>query len=209
MKRQRISNEKLDSIGTMLLEAGRLTPDDIDQIAARPGLFAGIRRGMEVEKVSSAITPTSSSWRCSVALVPAMASVVLGLAYFGLVPTQQSSFSEKEETKSPNRQDASIAATVSGDTGVRQRTIAKVAAPQLKRATERAQVARQESTGDFYALTYDNDLDADVRLIRAELPRSALIAMGLNLHLENGNDKVQTDLLVGADGVPRAIRIVK
>ena len=65
------------------------------------------------------------------------------------------------------------------------------------------------TTTRFYALTYDDDPDNDVRIIRVELPRSSLLAMGLGSHAENESEKVKADLLIGADGVTRAVRFAK
>jgi len=209
MKKQKISNEKLDSIGTMLIEAGRLTPDDIDRIAARPGLFACVHRGIELERRNGSSAASAWSWRSGLVLVPAAASVlVVAVTYFALTSVRQAPAPSMNLDLSRDHRE-SLNGFVTGDLAVKQPTLARRPARQIRRTVPQPQVERQEGTGDFYALTYDNDLDSDVRLIRAELPRSALVAMGLNLHLENGNEKVQTDLLVGADGVPRAIRIVK
>ena len=41
------------------------------------------------------------------------------------------------------------------------------------------------------------------------MPRSALFAMGVNIPLENDAEVVKADLLVGTDGVTRAIRVVE
>jgi hypothetical protein len=47
------------------------------------------------------------------------------------------------------------------------------------------------------------------RIIRVDLKRSSLFAMGVNLPLENDDEVVKADLLVGSDGVARAIRVIK
>ena len=50
----------------------------------------------------------------------------------------------------------------------------------------------------------------DGHVVRAEIPRSSLVAMGVvDLPIEGSNEKIKTDLLVGSDGVVRGIRIVK
>ena len=67
------------------------------------------------------------------------------------------------------------------------------------------------SAGEFYALTVTgNPVEAgeEIKIIRAELSRSSLFALGVNLPIENESEKIKTDLLVGADGVATAIRIV-
>lgn len=69
-----------------------------------------------------------------------------------------------------------------------------------------------EPEGEFYALAFAGkpfEGGEDLRIVRAELSRSSLFALGVNLPIENESDKIKTDLLVGADGVAKAIRFVK
>ncbi len=66
--------------------------------------------------------------------------------------------------------------------------------------------------GEFYALDYvgsPNETAEDLRIVRAEISRSELFALGVNLPIENESEKIKTDLLVGADGVARGIRFVE
>lgn len=69
-----------------------------------------------------------------------------------------------------------------------------------------------EPAGEFYALAYagnPGETGENLRLVRAELSRASLFALGVNLPIENESEKIKTDLLVGADGVAKAIRFVK
>jgi hypothetical protein len=75
----------------------------------------------------------------------------------------------------------------------------------------RFQPKQNESLGEFYALTFagnPGEAGQEMQIVRAELSRSSLFALGVNLPIENESPKIKTDLLVGADGVARAIRIV-
>ena len=68
-----------------------------------------------------------------------------------------------------------------------------------------------ETVKEFYPVTYTGDTGETVRggrVIRVDVPRSTLFAMGLNVPLENESPTVKADLLVGPDGVTRAIRLV-
>jgi hypothetical protein len=47
------------------------------------------------------------------------------------------------------------------------------------------------------------------QLVRVQLPRSALAPLGLPLNAERGNEPVQADVLLGNDGLARAIRFVR
>jgi hypothetical protein len=71
--------------------------------------------------------------------------------------------------------------------------------------------SEQQSGGDFYYLSTAYDQDEPYsggRVIRVDMPRSSLFALGVNVPLENGPDVVKADLLIGPDGTTRAIRVV-
>lgn len=69
----------------------------------------------------------------------------------------------------------------------------------------------KEVTSDFVALGYGNALDLQDggQLVRVELPRAALARFGLLLDMDRADERVKADVLVGADGLARAIRFVK
>lgn len=70
-----------------------------------------------------------------------------------------------------------------------------------------------EPNSEFFAVAVPGatplENDADLRIVRAELSPKMLFALGVDLPLENASEKIKTDLLVGADGVARAIRFVR
>ena len=69
-----------------------------------------------------------------------------------------------------------------------------------------------ENDGEFYELSVGSDPNGtfgDSRIVRVDIKRSSLLALGVNLPLENESETVRADLLVGPDGVTRAFRLVK
>ena len=48
----------------------------------------------------------------------------------------------------------------------------------------------------------------DVNLVRVELPRSAMIALGLEVSPERASELVEADVMLGPDGLARAVRFV-
>jgi hypothetical protein len=68
-----------------------------------------------------------------------------------------------------------------------------------------------EIVTDFLPLTYDAGTLAmeSGHVVRVELPRSALVSMGLPMNMERANEPVKADVLLGDDGVARAIRFVR
>jgi hypothetical protein len=68
----------------------------------------------------------------------------------------------------------------------------------------------EETTTEYLPLTYTSDqtaLQTGV-VVRVEIPRATLVSMGLPMNTDRGNTLVKADVVVGDDGVPRAIRLV-
>jgi hypothetical protein len=47
------------------------------------------------------------------------------------------------------------------------------------------------------------------QLVRVEIPRSALVSFGLPMNIERADERIKADVLIGNDGVARAIRFVR
>jgi hypothetical protein len=69
----------------------------------------------------------------------------------------------------------------------------------------------REITTDFVPVGYGSALDLQEggQLVRVELPRSALARFGLPMNMNRADEKITADVLVGADGLARAIRFVQ
>ncbi len=69
----------------------------------------------------------------------------------------------------------------------------------------------QELTTDFIPLNYDAAIAPPDRgrVVRVELPRSALAAFGLPVNIDRANERVKADVVLGEDGLARAIRFVR
>ena len=68
-----------------------------------------------------------------------------------------------------------------------------------------------EVVTQFFPLREGEDLTAleSVRLVRVELPGSALSEVGLPVDPELANEPVKADVMLGQDGLARAIRFVR
>ena len=67
-----------------------------------------------------------------------------------------------------------------------------------------------EYATDFFPLAYDDQNPMEKgELIRVRIPRYALIAFGLPVNIERADAPVEADLLVGEDGMARAMRFVR
>jgi hypothetical protein len=79
-------------------------------------------------------------------------------------------------------------------------------------STETAKANEPESMTDFIPLVGDATPATPLeggQLVRVQVPRAALASLGLPLNAERGNEPVKADVLVGYDGLARAIRLVR
>jgi hypothetical protein len=86
------------------------------------------------------------------------------------------------------------------------------AAPRTEaRGDEDAAASDYEITTDFLPLTPRGSLAQleGGHMVRVELPRSALSAFGLPVNLERAGERIKADVVVGNDGMARAIRFVR
>lgn len=83
----------------------------------------------------------------------------------------------------------------------------------VPRRQQRIQVQSNQNNmaANFIPLSYAaGSVTPDESLVvRVDVPRTTLIAMGLPLSTERGHEMVKADLRVGMDGVPLAIRLVR
>jgi hypothetical protein len=68
-----------------------------------------------------------------------------------------------------------------------------------------------EIATDFIPVRYGDNLSSvdSGRIVRVEMPRSALVALGLPMNMERAGERVKADVLLGEDGMARAIRFVR
>jgi hypothetical protein len=90
------------------------------------------------------------------------------------------------------------------------RTTRKAVANRSVSAQAVSQLAQNEVVTDYIPLTYLDDSTAfdSGLVVRVQVPRTTLISMGLPMNVENSSELVKADVVVGDDGVARAIRFV-
>lgn len=91
----------------------------------------------------------------------------------------------------------------------------KVGTGRLSRTTSRASLNRPvrdtEIATDFIPLM-NRETFSEMeggQLMRVELPRSALMSFGLPMDMERATERIKADVVVGYDGLARAIRFVR
>ena len=87
-----------------------------------------------------------------------------------------------------------------------------IEASEGETASTAAKPNEAESVTDFISLVADTPAGTPLesgQLVRVQLPRAALASLGLPLNAERGNEPVKADVLLGGDGLARAIRFVR
>jgi hypothetical protein len=218
---RKLDNKTLDEIGRILVKSPAVRPEDLEKIVSDPSLFDSIRLRISQEKRPEAsaqrrtYTPRIRfAFAGAVVVVAALAFVFAALR--GEKPTiavrripvpatqaKPTQFAEPDTIGAPLPDPVREIAP--------QKASVSTPSPRISRPSSKA-VADVHYEGDFYALSYAGDpheTDRGGRIIRVDIPRSTLFAMGVNIPLENEAEMVKTDLLVGTDGVTRAIRVVR
>ncbi len=220
-------NESLDGIGKKLVVRGSVCETELDAIVGNEDLFAGVMKRVEsAEKVE--VRRFSLGMGAAYASVSLVVAVVATATIFTLMRT--SDVSSAQTTAALNvpatqpdavvpppvrpPQDETQVPTKLTTSGGDQRMImadSRTYSPAPKRVVPRpSQQPAINDDGEFYPISYGgNDTLAGGRIVRVNLPRAQAFAMGIRVPLENDSDTVNADVIVGPDGVPRAVRLVK
>ena len=77
--------------------------------------------------------------------------------------------------------------------------------------TESVALAETEVATDFMPIGYVSSasLQDGGSVVRVELPRSTIVSMGFAMNMDRYGERVKADVLMGADGLARAIRFVQ
>lgn len=227
MRKRKIDNSQLDAIGKTLVRQAFGRRTDVEKIVADPYLFTRVKA--KIDKVDNNSNVVASP----LTMLFSLRAVAVGsLVAIAIVATVGLSFlSSKENTVADNviqipPRQAEVARPLDGPPQVvvdelSQSRATNFETPRAERAFKAGTRARRQppiqqvdfdSEGEFYPVAYSGDIDeaaAGGRVIRVRLDRSSLFALGVNLPLENDMETIKADLLVGRDGVTRAVRLVK
>ena len=231
MKRQNRTTQNLDSKAAAVLAAGRLTDEEVERIASGPHIMSSVWARIEADRAAETklkagpAKPLFFGWRIAFAAFAVLSIAAMGLAVFMRTGKQplvvvNAPVLTLNDRPAPAvlRPSEVYSDTVSDATAPKQsRPHFEQAAfrPEPRKVVQPVREAKQTSLPpppplEFYTLpTVQANADAvkDARIVRVELPRASLVALGANIPLEGDRQLVRADLLVGPDGVPRAIRL--
>lgn len=227
MRKRTLNNRELEALGKKLFGAAKLSESEIDRIASAPELFDGV-----LERTAARSENRSASGSFKRVLLGSGAAAILFAGFFTILLQQnsgrsvlQSSLNTPVEGPDAARPELTPQVRfVKGFTQGRAEILADVTeSPVIENAIQRehrrpsprpqlASYSEPAEQPEFVAVTYTGDggeSARDGRVVRVDIPRSTLFAMGFNVSLENASPTVKADLLIGPDGVTRAIRLVE
>lgn len=224
MQKRNLNKKTFDQIGRKLFESSAIPSHQVDRIVSNLHLFDMVQARIAADTASQLNTqPTRSIFlylRQNVFIFATV--VVLIVSAFGAVIL----FRQEKDLRAVTINEVKIPDAVPDAARPEvppQPFVGKLSAGRASKANFRVENAaaiklrpkiKREITArevNFYPVGYTGDPDETSvggRIIRVDMDRSSLFALGVNLPLENEDETVKTDLLVGSDGVTRALRIV-
>lgn len=228
MLKRKFSKESVDAIGKKLVESDLLSVDEIDAILDRSDLFRKIsRRIAEGEPMATSRRIGSRRWIpaavgsfAALAIVAVFAFSVIDGNKIGTtapaissvkVPDAAPGSARPESPPKPVVPELSAGRVQISDNRARLEN-ASYQRPSQRVSNMSPKPASYKPEAEFYPVAYTGDpaeTASGGRIIRVDLKRSALFALGVNMPLENDAATVKADLLIGVDGVTRAVRLVE
>lgn len=232
MKVEKLKNRDLDELVKRVVAAGKPASGDIDRIVSDPRLFDKVMARLDVAVEELDRARTWPVWKPAVATT-AFASVLAFLSVLSYLETPRVSGpvasgdqqQQHQQLPPPSREPYKVvekpldrdfvrAAQPEDERPRAEHAVLRrpvVERPEERRVRPSQQPRMVEPEPAFHPIgSPERAMDAalDERIVRVEIPRATLFAMGVNIPLENGSRNVKADLLVGADGTPRAIRLI-
>jgi hypothetical protein len=231
MQKTKLDNQELDAIGKRMLAASRLTEAEIDKIAAMPGSFEGVLSKIRAtEPVSQRRVGVAGFVMAHRAIAVTSFAALLCISAFAIFLQQdgpghvstdiQTPVEKPDKARPTTPQVVYVKGFTSGradlqlDVPPETPTVQNAIQKEARRPQPRVEQARYSpnDANNFVAVTYMGDGGESARggrVVRVDVPRSTLFAMGFDVSLENDSPTVKADLLIGPDGVTRAVRLVE
>jgi len=222
-------NENFDLVVAELFKASALRDDEVEAIVSDVNLFSSIRTRIIADSVARKGSVSSFTFIQRTAILSAAAAIIV-VAVFGAMMFAKRPVTRNIAGSLPQQQhkERPVSQIVESQPDIPPVNIDGPAAPSrmpnIDRAMDYRPVTTEHRTSpkqqpqfaekppEFYALAGLRSSEETVngsRIIRVELPRASLVALGVNVPLDSDKQVIKTDLLIGPDGVPRAIRLVE
>lgn len=229
------TEKMLDDFCREVVQSARASDEEIQAAAQAPFLYQRLRAQIAAEQNPIvAVTPQRTGflaalaawpqhWRWSFAATAAGAIflVFAGWHFWPSTPTvvpvakQAAAPPVTAPTKTapePERVSTNETEQVATATPTEDKPSSTATRPTPRPASRPATETRAEETElttDFMPLTYAGDReDEGGQIVRMEVPREALIALGIPMAKDLTSERIRADIKLGDDGVALAIRLI-
>ena len=235
MKKQ-LSDEQLDQVMRYVMNDAALDDGEVNEVANSPTLWWAVQRQINREQdvSKSPWPPVGNFWRWLILGVPAAAAAAVMITLFAIQPTRVAddvavgvapgsdevrhtlpSVNPVMDTNvdTPRAQTDTRSAEPVKELPAKHRFVA------VKHTESRQAVANrvfnstvaQKSTEiktDFIALSYARNPESG-QIVRVRVPSSMMVTLGLVASVAKPSNLVDAEVLVGDDGLTRAIRFIR
>ncbi|MBK7393413.1 MAG: hypothetical protein IPI64_08950 [Chloracidobacterium sp.] len=225
---KQFSDEQLDQMMRTMMSDASLDDAAVNEIADSPTMWWAVQRQIAEQKATavSPWPPVSILRRLLMICVPAIVAVALIISLFvfrsGDLPkaSDVAAVPTNVETPLPQTkvQNTDVPQTVEADLKEslrkRSQTVAaslKASPKQLKKQFVPTQAVTKEKTEiktEFIALSYARNPDSG-QIVRVKVPSSMMVTLGLVASVEKPSNLVDAEVVVGDDGLTRAIRFIR
>jgi len=230
MKKQ-LSDEQIDALMRTLIEHSQADQSLLREIADSPSTWWGLQRRINEQKAEtrSPWPPVGRALRWLMVGIPSVAAAALAISLFVLRPativdTRPIAVNTAPITTlepAPNALTSPAKSNIFPDQPVvnptkqGKRNIVAARAvrtdrPVVHKAAEIAATApvKEEIKTDFIALSYARDPDSG-QIVRVKVPRALMVSLGVVASDKTPSGMVDAEVLVGDDGLTRAIRFIR
>ncbi len=231
-----LSDEKLDQILTRIVKGNVLSEDEVDEIANSPRLLWRVRRSIAEQKAVSEKSWFAAFNRRIPAFASLLFLIGIGV-FWSLsfretqsvveneavemiapanaaqekfeTPEPKIEIAENEVTKEIGKPEKAVEKRISKKSS-NQRAVSRKFITSEPKTLEVATkvVEREKIKTDFIALSYSPAAESG-QILNVKVPRSMMVALGVTSNVENISELVNAEVVMGDDGLARAIRFVQ
>jgi hypothetical protein len=225
MKRQ-LSDNDIDQLVQRLVNDAALDDSTVSEIADSPQLWWGVQRMIKANEASPSNWPADFLRRWLMLGAPLTVAALLFAAFFVTQPTNEPveqllaehdlsnraviSKTEPDEVKvSDDKLPVGLGKKTESQLAHFRKSMHKTKNTKLQRLTRTDPHPEQTVVkSEFIALSYAQDSDSG-QLVRVKVPSSMMVSLGLVSSVKEPSNLVDAEVLVGDDGLTRAIRFIK
>jgi hypothetical protein len=226
MKKQ-FNDEQLDQMMRTLISDASANDSLLEEISDSPATWWAVRRAISSEKETAKAPwpPANIVRRWLMILVPAAAAAAVLTSLFVFRPTQApapvlTAATETVQAPTVNSPSTDIAVTQPqpGSTTLTVTTKRTDSSPKVQRAVNRetkkfsqtltAIKDKTEIKSEFISLTYARNPESG-QIVRVKVPSSMMVSLGVVASVAKPSAVVDAEVLIGDDGLTRAIRFIR